>query len=107
MPAVSGVPNGEASVYYDPETKNGSIFLINKSTDENMTFEIDLPFAQVSLWENPGAVESKFRGKEQLVQPGDGGARHLRHGNRCAGRRRFPDSNQAGFTGKVDFTVAG
>lgn len=107
VPAVSGVPNGEASVYYDPETKNGSIFLINKSTDENMTFEIDLPFSQVSLgktqelwnqnpaaknnWSNPETVAPVTYDTETAV-PADGA---------------FQIQTKPVSLVKVDFTVTG
>ena len=62
IPALTDVRVGSASVYYDPETKEGSIFLINKSFDENVTFSVEVPCTNITvtavteLWnENPVA----------------------------------------------------
>ena len=49
IPAQSDVRVGGGSVYYDPETKEGSIFLINRSYDENVTFSVALPFANAEV----------------------------------------------------------
>ena len=49
IPEVTGVPLAESTVYFDPDSQEGSIFLINKSLDENMEFSIQLPFENARL----------------------------------------------------------
>lgn len=49
MPEQKDVGVGEASVYYDPATKTGTVFLINKSYNENTRFQVQLPFGNVTL----------------------------------------------------------
>lgn len=49
IPAVTDVPLAESAVYYDPDTQEGSVFLVNKSLDENMEFSIQLPFENAGL----------------------------------------------------------
>ena len=49
VPAISDVPTGEAAVYFDEQTGKGSLFLLNKSYDENTEFSISLPFDRLTV----------------------------------------------------------
>ena len=47
--ATRGVSEGDAAVYYDAETGEGSLFILNKAYKENTTFDITLPFGAVEI----------------------------------------------------------
>lgn len=49
MPATRGVSEGDAAVYYDAETGEGTLFILNKAYKENTTFDITLPFGSVEI----------------------------------------------------------
>ena len=49
MTASRGVPEGEAAVYYDAETGEGTLFILNNAYKENTTFDVTLPFANVEI----------------------------------------------------------
>ena len=74
VPAVSNVMNGDSSVYYDPATGKGTIFLVNKSYDENVSFDLTLPFENVKLeaitemW-NASCVAYNSYANPQMVTP--------------------------------------
>ena len=68
IPAQHGVDEGDASVYFDPATGEGTLFVLNKSYTENTTFDIQLPFDSVEitsiqeLWtKNPSVTNSRQR----------------------------------------------
>lgn len=49
MPRQLNVPEGEAAVYYDAQTGEGTLFLLNKAYTENTVFDVTLPFASVRI----------------------------------------------------------
>lgn len=49
VPAIEDVAVGDASVYYDPATKTGTVFLVNRDYTENVEFAVELPFANVTV----------------------------------------------------------
>ena len=68
IPAMRDVDEGDASVYFDPATGEGTLFILNKSYDLNTTFDIQLPFDSVEitsiqeLWtKNPSVTNSRQR----------------------------------------------
>ena len=75
MPEQKNVSIGEASVYYDPETKTGSLFIINKSYDDNTRFNVQLPFGNVTvtgiteMW-NEDCVAGNNYANPNAVKPG-------------------------------------
>lgn len=44
MPGIRGVSEGDAAVYYNRVTGEGTLFLLNKAYKENTTFDVMLPF---------------------------------------------------------------
>ena len=68
IPSQANVAEGDASVYYDPATGEGSLFILNKSYTQNTTFDVQLPFDGVEitaiqeLWtKNPSVTNSRQR----------------------------------------------
>lgn len=68
IPAQHDVDEGDASVYFDPATGEGTLFVLNKSYTENTTFDIQLPFDSIEitsiqeLWtKNPSVTNSRQR----------------------------------------------
>ena len=49
VPAMKDVSVGDASVYFDPETKTGTVFLINRDYNKNVEFNLELPFENVTV----------------------------------------------------------
>ena len=49
MTAIRGVSEGDAAVYFNRETGEGTLFLLNKAYKENTTFDITLPFGAVEI----------------------------------------------------------
>lgn len=49
VPAMKDVSVGDASVYFDPETKTGTVFLINRDYNKNVEFDLELPFENVTV----------------------------------------------------------
>ena len=49
MTAIRDVSEGDVAVYYDRETREGSVFILNKAYKENTAFDIDLPFGVVEI----------------------------------------------------------
>ncbi|MBQ7010697.1 MAG: hypothetical protein IJN63_03235 [Clostridia bacterium] len=49
IPAVSRADMSNTAVYYDTEAKCGTVFAINQSVDENMVFNIELPFDRIKI----------------------------------------------------------
>ncbi|MBQ2733545.1 MAG: hypothetical protein IJF74_05235 [Clostridia bacterium] len=49
IPAVSKAEMSNTAVYYDKESKCGTLFVINQSVDKNMVFDIQLPFEAVKI----------------------------------------------------------
>ena len=49
VPAMKDVSVGDASVYYDPTTGSGTVFLINRDYYENVEFDLQLPFENVTV----------------------------------------------------------
>ena len=49
VPAMKDVSVGDASVYFDPETGTGTVFLINRNYNENVEFALELPFENVTV----------------------------------------------------------
>lgn len=43
LPAIKDVNDGDVNVYYDESTKKGTIFVLNRSLDENLSYTINLP----------------------------------------------------------------
>jgi len=37
------------AVYYDKESKTGTVFAVNQSVDKNMVFNIELPFERIKI----------------------------------------------------------
>lgn len=67
VPAIKDVPTGTVQTYLDPETGKGSVFILNKSLNENQNYEINLPFSATvekvtELWdEDPTAANAFYR----------------------------------------------
>ena len=74
IPRLLNVPEGDGAVYFDPATKEGSIFLINRAYRDNTVFDISLPFenAQVTkvteLW-NEDYSKSNNQAEPEAVMP--------------------------------------
>lgn len=74
VPAIENVGVGEASVYYNETTGKGTIFLINKSYDENVTFSLELPFenlvvdAITEMW-NKSCIAGNNYANPNMVTP--------------------------------------
>lgn len=49
MPSISGVSEGDAAVYYDSETGTGTMFVLNKSYNQNTMFDVTLPYESVRV----------------------------------------------------------
>lgn len=49
MPATRNVSEGDAAVYFDRETGEGTLFLLNKAYKENTAFDVTLPFGAVEI----------------------------------------------------------
>lgn len=49
MSAVRNVSEGDAAVYFDRETGEGTLFLLNKAYKENTVFDVTLPFGAVEI----------------------------------------------------------
>ncbi|MBQ4073998.1 MAG: hypothetical protein IJD39_02200 [Clostridia bacterium] len=49
VPATRGVSEGAAAVYLDRETKEGTLFVLNKAYKENTVFDITLPFEKMEI----------------------------------------------------------
>ena len=49
IPAVTKADMSSTAVYYDSETGSGTVFVINQSVDENMVFNIELPFGNIRI----------------------------------------------------------
>ena len=49
VPEITGVPEGAVSVYYDEASGEGTVFVINKSLDSALNFDIALPFGQAEI----------------------------------------------------------
>lgn len=49
MTATRGVSEGDAAVYFNRETGEGTLFVLNKAYKENTTFDITLPFGAVEI----------------------------------------------------------
>lgn len=43
LPAIENVEEGDVNVYYDESTGKGSIFILNRSLDENLSYTINFP----------------------------------------------------------------
>lgn len=74
VPAQSDVGVADTSVYYDAATGKGTIFLINKSYDENVKFSLELPFENViidtitEMW-NKSCVAGNSYANPNMVTP--------------------------------------
>ena len=49
LPAVMDADMGNTAVYYDPETGEGTVFVINQSYERNMITNVSLPFEEISV----------------------------------------------------------
>lgn len=49
VPAISDVEEGTVQVYYDENSGEGSIFVLNKSMDENLQYNITLPTTEAKI----------------------------------------------------------
>ena len=49
LPAVIDADMGNTAVYYDPETGEGTVFVINQSYERNMITNVSLPFEEISV----------------------------------------------------------
>lgn len=49
IPYVPDAESADAAVYTDADGKSGTIFIINRDTEENMTFDITLPFEYIKI----------------------------------------------------------
>ena len=73
VPGLSDIPDGEATVYFDPATGEGSIFLLNKSLEDAVSFQVQLPFQKVRLhsveeiWDENPAVRNSYLDKQQFA----------------------------------------
>lgn len=74
VPAQSDVSVADSSVYYDAATGKGTIFLINRSYDENVKFSLELPFENVTvdiiteMW-NESSVAGNSYANPKMVTP--------------------------------------
>lgn len=74
VPAIEDVNVGEATVYYDETVGKGTVFLINKSYDENVTFELSLPFENcvidsvTEMWNKSCVAENNYA-NPNMVKP--------------------------------------
>ncbi len=74
VPAIEDVGVGEASVYYDEATGQGTVFLVNKSYEENVSFSVDLPYEKLTvsaiteMW-NESCVAGNTYANPQMVTP--------------------------------------
>ena len=69
VPAISDVPTGEAAVYYDEASGEGSLFLLNKSYDENTEFSVSLPFDRLTVDAVTELWEESFVAKNNYANP--------------------------------------
>ncbi len=49
MPGIRGISEGDAAVYFDDQTREGTLFLLNKAYSENTVFDVDLPYGKVRI----------------------------------------------------------
>jgi len=71
IPPIYGADAADVAVYYGKEDKRGSLFVINRSPDKNMPFEITLPFSSVRITgisELYSDLNSSFNGKDSPNQ---------------------------------------
>ena len=68
IPSQANVSEGDAAVYFDQETGEGSLFILNKSYDLNTAFEVHMPYESweitdiQELWtKNPSVTNSRQR----------------------------------------------
>ena len=104
IPEVTGVPLAESTVYFDPDSQEGSIFLINKSLDENMEFSIQLPFENArltgaqELWNINPMAENNFYNQSAVTLNDCGscgpGNQRIRRGSSAPSPSRFPGEDR-------------
>lgn len=74
VPAIEDVDEGTVQVYYDEKTGEGSIFVINKSMQENLAYDIELPMSNAKitnvteLW-NKSPIASNSHSNPEVVVP--------------------------------------
>lgn len=75
LPAIENVDLGDVSVYYDETTGEGTIFVLNRSLDENISYTVNMPTenakitnvtelwnsdpTQSNSWQNPNNITPK------------------------------------------------
>mgnify|MGYP000118662602 CR=1 FL=1 len=75
LPAIENVDDGDVNVYYDESTGKGTIFVLNRSLDENLSYTINLPTEKAVVtdvtelwnadptasnsWQNPNNIAPK------------------------------------------------
>ncbi len=85
MPRQLNVPEGEAAVYYDPQSGAGTLFVLNKAYETNTAFSISLPFEKVTvnsvteLW-NADFSLSNTQQNPTAVVPVDAGIENVETG---------------------------
>jgi hypothetical protein len=74
IPGKDNVPSAESRVYYNPATKQGSVFIINKDLTRNTTFSVKLPFDNPEftkiheLWHKKPMAENSFDDDDLTVK---------------------------------------
>ena len=51
IPVIRDVYEGDVLVYFDPDTGDGTMFILSKAYDRNTRFEIQLPFEALTITE--------------------------------------------------------
>ncbi|MBQ8802609.1 MAG: hypothetical protein IJZ53_03100 [Tyzzerella sp.] len=73
VPAIEDVEEGTVQVYYDEATGEGSVFVINKSMNENLEYDIELPVSDAKitnvteLWNQSPIAKNTHTSPETVV----------------------------------------
>lgn len=73
VPAINNVEEGTVQVYYDEATGEGSVFVINKSMNENLKYNIELPVSDAKitnvteLWNKSPIAKNSHTSPETVV----------------------------------------
>ena len=106
IPAIDGVREGEAAVYYDQASRKGTLFVVNKSYEQNTVFHLNLPFetftvdAVTELWNEDSGAYNDYSTPD-VVAPSTYEA-----GMTVSGGRLRVEAKPVSIL-KIDFSVAG